>query len=154
MMAIRTHSPLWIRKSGEGSRGGVVIGHTKSGKAVYRSIPQQHEHGPMKDWTYEDHHDAAEAHRTEKDRRASSNDDEGQTWANAHEGFAKRHIEMAEKIAGFAERAGLVVKQSAAPKKRKSRPSLKERQATEAARNVNTSESTRKLFGLKRTKDD
>lgn len=44
-----------IEKGGEGSRGGKIIGHTKSGKPVYDSAS----HEGHKDFTKEDHHDAA-----------------------------------------------------------------------------------------------
>ena len=46
-----------IEKGGEGSRGGKVIGHTKSGKAIYEN--SQH---TSKDFTAEDHSDAMSAH--------------------------------------------------------------------------------------------
>ena len=50
-----------IQKS-EGSRGGKVIGHTKSGKAIYATtnIANSKYH---KDWTIEDHKDAAQVHK-------------------------------------------------------------------------------------------
>lgn len=54
-----------LEKSGEGSRGGKVIGHTKSGKPIYDSF----EHEGHKDFTTEDHRDAAEQnfhHKYEK----------------------------------------------------------------------------------------
>lgn len=49
-----------IIKGGEGSRGGKVIGHTKSGKAIYGDKAAKHEH--YKDFTDQDHHDASDAH--------------------------------------------------------------------------------------------
>jgi hypothetical protein len=42
-------------KGGEGSRGGKIIGHTKSGKPIYDSF----DHPSHKDFTKEDHGDAA-----------------------------------------------------------------------------------------------
>lgn len=45
-----------LEKGGEGSRGGKVIGHTKSGKPIYDSF----EHEGHKNFTTEDHKDAAE----------------------------------------------------------------------------------------------
>ena len=42
------------KASGEGSRGGKVIGHTKSGKPIYDSF----EHTGHKDFSKEDHEDA------------------------------------------------------------------------------------------------
>lgn len=43
-----------LRKGGEGSKGGKVIGHTKSGKPIYDHF----EHEGHKDFTREDHWDA------------------------------------------------------------------------------------------------
>jgi hypothetical protein len=42
----------------EGSRGGKVIGHTRSGKAIY----ENHNHEGHKNFTHEDHNDASNAH--------------------------------------------------------------------------------------------
>src|ERR1035437_837598 len=47
-----------IVKGGEGSRGGKVIGHTKSGKPIYDTF----EHEGHKDFNAQDHKDAADAH--------------------------------------------------------------------------------------------
>ena len=44
-----------VEKSGEGSRGGKVIGHTKSGKPIY----EDHNHNDHKNFTEKDHIDAA-----------------------------------------------------------------------------------------------
>lgn len=48
-----------IEKGGEGSKGGKVIGHTKSGKPIYQSSHYQSNH---KDFSKEDHKDAHELH--------------------------------------------------------------------------------------------
>src|SRR5690349_8453397 len=48
-----------IIEKAEGSRGGKVIGHTKSGKAIYDT----HNHPGHKDFTSEDHREAMNAHR-------------------------------------------------------------------------------------------
>lgn len=53
---------LNIEKGGEGSRGGKIVGHTKSGKAIYDSIDKKH----TSKYTSEDHDDAAAHHREEK----------------------------------------------------------------------------------------
>jgi hypothetical protein len=45
-------------KGGEGSRGGHIIGHTKSGKPIYSNA----DHSSHKDFTVEDHNDAIDAH--------------------------------------------------------------------------------------------
>lgn len=47
-----------IQKGGEGSKGGKVIGHTRSGKAIY----ENHNHESHKDFTPNDHHDAYNLH--------------------------------------------------------------------------------------------
>ena len=47
-----------LEKGGEGSRGGKIIGHTKSGKPIYEN--SQH---TSKDFTAEDHSDATSAHQ-------------------------------------------------------------------------------------------
>lgn len=47
-----------IEKAGEGSRGGNVIGHTKSGKPIYSSQNAKNE----KSYSSKDHDDAAYAH--------------------------------------------------------------------------------------------
>jgi hypothetical protein len=44
-----------IEKGGEGSKGGKVIGHTSTGKAIYDS----YNHPSHKDFTSEDHHEAS-----------------------------------------------------------------------------------------------
>lgn len=45
-----------IQKGGEGSRGGKIIGHTKSGKPIYDSF----NHSAHKDFNEHDHSDAAD----------------------------------------------------------------------------------------------
>ena len=50
-----------VIKSGEGSRGGNIIGHTKSGKPIYESAS----HSSHKKFSVDDHLDAAEAHDSE-----------------------------------------------------------------------------------------
>lgn len=48
-----------IKKAGEGSRGGHVIGHTKSGKPIYDSA----KHPDHSSFTKQDHQDAIDAHK-------------------------------------------------------------------------------------------
>lgn len=48
-----------IQKGGEGSKGGKIIGHTKSGKPIYGTAF----HSGHQDFTYYDHKDAALLHR-------------------------------------------------------------------------------------------
>lgn len=50
----------------EGSRGGKVIGHTKSGKPIYESHEQTH----TQHYTSEDHSDAVNAHMKESKKHA------------------------------------------------------------------------------------
>lgn len=73
-----------IEKGGEGSRGGKIIGHTKSGKAIYDTAS----HESHKDFTPEDHNDAykihhdqmfddrdrTQHHRTQRDVHSSQSD--------------------------------------------------------------------------------
>ena len=47
-----------IKKGGEGSRGGKIIGHTKSGKPIYENKKAH----TYKDFTEQDHRDASETH--------------------------------------------------------------------------------------------
>jgi hypothetical protein len=47
-----------LEKGGAGSKGGVIIGHTESGKPIYKT-----NHDSYKDFTSADHKDAAEAHK-------------------------------------------------------------------------------------------
>lgn len=47
-----------LKKSGEGSHGGVVIGHTSTGKPVYK----EHDHQSYSDFTSQDHVEAAKVH--------------------------------------------------------------------------------------------
>ena len=49
---------------GEGSRGGVIIGHTKSGKPVYSNSHNTPSHG----WSAQDHKDAASVHTKVSDK--------------------------------------------------------------------------------------
>ena len=55
-----------IEKGGEGSRGGKIIGHTKSGKPIYEGAHQSH-----KSFTKQDHKDAAELNRKEHKREGN-----------------------------------------------------------------------------------
>lgn len=81
----------------EGSRGGKVIGHTKSGKPVYY---RNGTHSSYKDFGSDDHKDAAEIHRKkaseyrEKSKKNSSHSQQGMRdgdEADTHNQFAKEH---------------------------------------------------------------
>ena len=120
----------------EGSRGGIIIGHTKSGKPIYQSYMTQHQNG-MSNWSVVDHWDAAETHRA--------------AGGTGHENMAKMHDGHADKLKDVLHKVGAVAtgKPSSPvrePKKKASKPSLAERKAREDAANVNTSASTNKLF--------
>lgn len=52
------HGYVSPNRKGEGSRGGKVVGHTQSGKAVYEDRLPHHYMG----WTAGDHDDAADLH--------------------------------------------------------------------------------------------
>ena len=59
--------PNKIEKAkGEGSKGGKIIGHTKSGKAVYEK--HNADHKEYKEFKVADHIDAAGIHRKEKEK--------------------------------------------------------------------------------------
>lgn len=82
--------------AGEGSRGGHVIGHTKSGKPVYRgtinqkdgkTFPAGHE-----EYSKQDHLDAAEAHQKVPMIQPEDYSDNGNVL---HQDLARKHREMA-----------------------------------------------------------
>ncbi len=58
VMNEKVEKALNILKSGEGSRGGHVIGHTKSGKPIYDNA----NHESHKNFTIQDHDDAIDVH--------------------------------------------------------------------------------------------
>jgi len=53
-----------LEKGGEGSRGGKVIGHTKSGKPIYENLKSGA--SEYRDFTREDHNDASQVHLDHK----------------------------------------------------------------------------------------
>lgn len=86
-----------LEKGGEGSKGGRVIGHTKSGKAIYlhendsdsTSAGSIHA-GKFKGWSKEDHMDAMKAHTQAKQ-------DIHKKWHSEH----AEHIERTGSGSGF-----------------------------------------------------
>lgn len=91
-------------EKGEGSRGGKVIGHTKSGKPIYATNGMNHKHS---DFTPEDHKDAAELNKTvaaQYRERAFGSRGVGQTKMKDseqfHNQFAREHEEQATKKSG------------------------------------------------------
>jgi hypothetical protein len=81
-----------LEKGGEGSRGGKVIGHTKSGKAVY----QKHfaDHKNYSDFSHKEHSEAAAIHQL-AGLKSESNDDKLH-----HYEACKDHEEQSDKIQG------------------------------------------------------
>lgn len=66
-----------LEKSGEGSKGGKVIGHTTSGKAIY----EDHNHKSHDKFTSKDHMDASNTHMSSDKSTLSNN---GKDEASAH----------------------------------------------------------------------
>ena len=64
---IRHMSPR-MDGSGEGSRGGTVIGRTSSGKPVYKS----HSHSGHEDFSKQEHSEAAKVHLEKMDKLRGS----------------------------------------------------------------------------------
>jgi hypothetical protein len=64
----------------EGDRGGKVIGHTKSGKAIYAHQGAS----DVKDFSPQDHKDAADAHHKHADEREKEEGVIGRKTANKH----------------------------------------------------------------------
>lgn len=87
-----------IEKGGEGSRGGKVIGHTKSGKPIYQN---SHYESSQKGFTANDHKDALDLHKKEKRRLVS----EGKYGdAENHDDAIKHHKMQVEKNEALGKR--------------------------------------------------
>ncbi len=86
------------KSKGEGSRGGKVIGHTKSGKPIYDS----HDHSSHKNFTKQDHKDAADIHhklseKTKNKKESKKHYDEGYAHHQSAKGNKhKLHSENAK----------------------------------------------------------
>lgn len=80
-----------LKKSGEGSRGGKVIGHTQSGKPVYENTTM---HPDYKKFKKQDWKDAAKSHREEANRRFIQSEKEPEK-SGEHEGYAKGAMRLA-----------------------------------------------------------
>jgi hypothetical protein len=81
---------------GEGSRGGVVIGHTQSGKPVYASEkananPIKHANASSKGYTQQDHQDAATTHLQKAEEASKKGDTAG---AQLHKDIAQAHAAL------------------------------------------------------------
>ena len=76
-----------IKKGGEGSRGGKIIGHTKSGKPIYDSAS----HSAHKNFTADEHREAAGKHIDKKDSSTE------ESVRDSHEFQAKEHEAAAKE---------------------------------------------------------
>ena len=93
----------------EGSRGGKVIGHTKSGKPIYARMGAS----GYKNFSSKDHQDAAEAHKKQRKMAPGEGHSFGTSgstsyfWHNKkakeHEEHSKKTVEKAEEIFPFSE---------------------------------------------------
>lgn len=79
-------------KGGEGSKGGHVIGHTKSGKTIYGDKHASHAH--YKDFTDQEHHEASQAHYKEVMEHWKNKNREGQ---DKHNNLSGEHYEKTEE---------------------------------------------------------
>lgn len=78
--------------AGEGSRGGKIVGHTKSGKPIYMS----HGHPSHGEFTKAEHNTAANIHRElgqkENKRSAKAGEEKISTRAKSHFAEATKHM--------------------------------------------------------------
>ncbi len=99
---------------GEGSKGGHIIGHTKSGKPVYGIIPNG-DHKQYKDFTSQDHKDAANLHQNQYDehsqRAHSASDDvvkkNNYAISDHHRSAEQSHIAIGGEKGKVEAHAGL-----------------------------------------------
>jgi hypothetical protein len=91
-----------VKGGGEGSRGGKVIGHTKSGKAIYESSLA----GGYKGWTKEDHGDAHKKHQVEAENAHSRIKKETQDAMSSGRKIEPWANELGEKMQGHYNIAG------------------------------------------------
>jgi hypothetical protein len=82
-----------IEKGGEGSRGGRVIGHTVSGKAVYEKKSAK----SYKNFSVKDHKEASNIHDSYIDKIRGSQDNKSERWAS-HRNLRDEHITIASEI--------------------------------------------------------
>jgi hypothetical protein len=86
---------LDISKGGAGSRGGKVIGHTKSGKPIYEDKNASHTH--YKDFSLQDHKDAYKLHDDLKGKYKDDHDKPVSTFDDAEEKKVKKEKEESFK---------------------------------------------------------
>jgi hypothetical protein len=86
-----------LRKGGEGSKGGHVIGHTSSGKPIYSHAAA----GEYKNFTKKDHYDAALEHHQEHEKhnalhgKASIMKDK--ETSNFHKKMMNHHAQLSDQ---------------------------------------------------------
>jgi len=107
-----------VEKGGEGSRGGKVIGHTKSGKPIYMDDSKEGVGHLTKDFTVDDHIDAYEVHNHlahenwKKEKESYSKGISLPTRGAIHNGDALQHLSMAKRKAkreyGFLDTKNIV----------------------------------------------
>lgn len=80
---------------GEGSKGGVVVGHTTSGKPIYRNF----NHASHKNFTKKDHEDAADIHSSAAFKTKDHDDKKKhhRQQANEHATYAKHYDKVNKK---------------------------------------------------------
>lgn len=159
-----------LLKAGEGSRGGKVIGHTRSGKPIYagHGAPDTRGSEGPDTWTDRDHEDAAGTHVAAMQR--AGNDaaatEHHRAWAQYHHGQANairrgrdgipgsgvRHVHtlspVAEALAKKHE-AGMHEREAAAQSGKKPKPGLS---AHEAAYSAGTDVANKRMRSEGRTK--
>lgn len=79
-----------LEKGGEGSRGGKVIGHTKSGKPVYKDKKSGN-----KTWGLQDH---ADAHRLHLTKKFDAQDAGNKEAADTHSEMGRHHYKESELL--------------------------------------------------------
>lgn len=82
-----------MNKGSEGSRGGHVIGHTKSGKPIYNSF----NHDSHKDFKKKDHEDAAKIHSNEARGNAIALGSDSEKY-DYHIGESNKHYHAAQSM--------------------------------------------------------
>lgn len=85
------------KKTGEGSRGGKIVGHTKSGKPIY----EDHGNSAHADFDRHDHMDAADHHRTKMgadDVQAEAKEGNMKRLDNHAEQSMKHHHDSTQKF--------------------------------------------------------
>jgi len=78
------------KASGEGSRGGKIIGRTKSGKPIYDKA----DHPAHKKFTSQDHRDAAGLHHGKASWAGAGSSEENKTKAKHHREQREKHKDM------------------------------------------------------------